>query len=225
MFLTLMERGKIMKNIVLIGAILLGAVACSKGGDERIGEQENIKVRKQIEALNDNQRNWALTMEKGLNERKYFIKAVEGAFLGEVSVNGVDFLIKAEMLASIPIVISDRSRTLDEINFELQNLTLTIHVKMENPRVLSSAVSCTIENHRPNIREGVIKIISNSCKNIFKLMLSDTLEQTDLLDRSTRSAQLARSVMSNEITQIDILNGLFESSASTEIYPFTLKRN
>ncbi|MCT4641212.1 MAG: hypothetical protein N4A33_02875 [Bacteriovoracaceae bacterium] len=213
-----------MKNMFMLLTIALIFVSCSKGGDDRLAKQESIRSTEQLNAQNQNQREWAKKMEKDLNKRKFFIEAIEGTYLGDLTVDGIDFVIKAEISSSIPISFSDRTRTLDEINYELENLAINLHVKLENPRVSNSAVSCTIEGYKPDIEKGLIKIISESCKNIFKFMVSDDLS---LVDRDTilsRARSLARSASLNEITQIDILSGIFESSISTKEYQFKMKR-
>ena len=48
-----------MKNIVIIILLSLTLYSCSKGGDERLKEQESIRSQEQINAQNENQREWA----------------------------------------------------------------------------------------------------------------------------------------------------------------------
>ena len=214
-----------MKTLMILAITLLSIVGCSKGGDERIAEQENIRSREQINAQNENNREWADKMEKDLNKRKYFIKSIEGTFTGELTVEGIDFVIKAMISPSIPISFSDRIRTLQEINYELENMAINLHIKLENPRVSNSAVSCTIEGYKPDVDKGMINIISESCKNIFKLLLSDDLNQLDREILYRDASELAKDVKQNNISQIDILSGFFESSVSTKEFQFKLQRN
>jgi len=214
-----------MKKIIIVLMTICSFVSCSKNGDERIADQEDIRARQQVDAQNENQNEWARKMEKDLDERKYFIKAIEGSFSGELTVDDIDFYIKAEMVSSLPIILSHRTRTLNEINYELENLALNLHVKLENPRVANSAVSCTIEGYKPDIKKGLIKIISESCKNIFQLMISDDLNLEEESVIRSRAEILAESARHNEISQINILSGIFESSVSTKQYKFKLKRN
>lgn len=214
-----------MKKTMILAITLLSIVGCSKGGDERIAEQENIRSREQINAQNENNREWADKMEKDLNKRKYFIKSIEGTFTGDLTVEEIDFVIKAMISPSIPISFSDRTRTLQEINYELENMAINLHIKLENPRVSNSAVSCTIEGYKPDVDKGMINIISESCKNIFKLLLSDDLNQLDREILYRDASELARDVKQNNISQIDILSGFFESSVSTKEYQFKLQRN
>lgn len=214
-----------MSKTLIIFFALLTFYSCSKGGDERLKEQESIRSQEQINAQNQNQREWAEKMEKDLNERKHFIQALEGSFMGELSLEGIDFAIKARFTSSIPIAFSDRIRTLDEINYELANLAMNINIKLENPRVSNSAVSCIVQNHKPDVEKGAINIISEACKNVFKLMLSDDLMMSDISEQKTRARELSRSVRNNEIDRIEILSGIFESSVSTKEYQFNIKRD
>jgi hypothetical protein len=214
-----------MKKLIILAITFLSIVGCSKGGDERIAEQENIRSREQINAQNENNQEWADKMEKDLNKRKYFIKSIEGTFRGDLAVEGIDFVIKAMISPSIPISFSDRIRTLQEINYELENMAINLHIKLENPRVSNSAVSCTIEGYKPDVDKGMINIISESCKNIFKLLLSDDLNQFNREILYRDASNLAKDVKQNNISQVDILSGFFESSVSTKEYQFKLQRN
>ena len=56
-------------------------------------------------------------------------------------------------------------------------------------------------------------------------MLADDLSVTDTNVVNSRARSLAQSIRQNEMSQIDILSGIFESSVSTTKYKFTLKRN
>lgn len=214
-----------MQRLLMTFLALLIFYSCSKGGDERLAEQENIRSQEQIRAQNENQREWARSMEKDLNERKYFIKALEGSFRGELDMENADFAVKAQFTSSIPIEFSDRVRTLDEINYELANLAININIKLENPRVANSAVSCIVENYKPDLNKGSIYIISEACKNVFKLMLSDDMQMTNITNEEARARVLSRSIRNNEIDQVEILSGVFESSISTKEYQFKLKRD
>ena len=115
-----------MKKLVMFLTLTTLIVSCSKNGDDRIAEQEEIRTREQIEAQNENQREWAEKLEKDLNDRKRFIKSIEGRFNGLIDVRESTFEIQAKFVSSIPIDFSDRVRTLDEINYELQNLNLNL---------------------------------------------------------------------------------------------------
>ncbi|MEX0799180.1 MAG: hypothetical protein WD025_07030 [Bacteriovoracaceae bacterium] len=213
-----------MKNLLFMLSALTVFVACSKGGDDRLAEQANIEAKEQYEAQNQNQRFWAEKMENDLNKRKRFISGIEGEFFGEVEIQDILFNINAQFVSSIPIEFPSRFRTLDEINFELQNLNLNLYLKLENPRVMNSAVTCVIEGYRPNVKEGLINIISESWKNTFHLAVSETMEKLSAPLALGQARVLSDSVVKGEIENIDILDGVFESSVSSKKYTFKLRR-
>ena len=174
---------------------------------------------------NENQKMWAEKMEEDLNKRKRFIQAIEGDFFGEVDVQNISFDINARFVSSIPIAFPSRVRTLDEINFELQNLNLNLFVKLENPRVPNSAVTCVVEGYRPDVNKGVINIITESCKNSFHLSISDsTLDVRSDEARLKDSRSLAAQVTSGSVSRVEKVQGVFESSTSNQKFKFQLRR-
>lgn len=213
-----------MKNLIIILPCVL-LLSCSKGGDDRLAEQADIQAREQYQAQNENQEMWAEKMEEDLNKRKRFIQAIEGDFFGEVDVQNISFDINARFVSSIPIAFPSRVRTLDEINFELQNLNLNLFVKLENPRVPNSAVTCVVEGYRPDVNKGVINIITESCKNSFHLSISDsTLDVRSDEARLKDSRSLAAQVTSGSVSRVEKVQGVFESSTSNQKFKFQLRR-
>tara|TARA_Y100001936_G_scaffold253695_1_gene320141 strand:+ start:2097 stop:2738 length:642 start_codon:yes stop_codon:yes gene_type:complete len=212
------------KNLIIILPCVL-LLSCSKGGDDRLAEQADIQAREQYQAQNENQKMWAEKMEEDLNKRKRFIQAIEGDFFGEVDVQNISFDINARFVSSIPIAFPSRVRTLDEINFELQNLNLNLFVKLENPRVPNSAVTCVVEGYRPDVNKGVINIITESCKNSFHLSISDsTLDVRSDEARLKDSRSLAAQVTSGSVSRVEKVQGVFESSTSNQKFKFQLRR-
>ena len=213
-----------MKNLIIILPCVL-LLSCSKGGDDRLAEQADIQAREQYQAQNENQKMWAEKMEEDLNKRKRFIQAIEGDFFGEVDVQNISFDINARFVSSIPIAFPSRVRTLDEINFELQNLNLNLFVKLENPRVPNSAVTCVVEGYRPDVNKGGINIITESCKNSFHLSISDsTLDVRSDEARLKDSRSLAAQVTSGSVSRVEKVQGVFESSTSNQKFKFQLRR-
>jgi len=210
-------------NFILIMAIIIFQ-SCSKNGDDRLAKQEEIRTKEQIEAQNENQREWGESMEKDLNNRKRFIQSIEGRFNGSIDVRESTFDIQAKFISSIPIEFPSRVRTLDEINFELQNLNLNLFVKLENPRVANSAVTCVVEGYRPDVKNGVINIITESCKNSFALSISNTLNNLSNEQTRSDSRALATQVISGAIDRVEYIQGTFEPSTTSKKYKFQLRR-
>ena len=186
------------------------AVSCSKGGDDRLAKQEEIRAREQVEAGNNNQRSLNAGAEKELNEMKSFMQAVEGEYSGFVEISNTPLEMYFEIVPSMPIQYYDRLRTREEIQFEKENLTLSIRVLLENPHVQNSAVTCVVENYRPLHQRGLITLVKEGCKNRISLSLTGEDDLSDILTRRQVS--------------VGTLKGSISTAVSSQKYNFKLER-
>jgi hypothetical protein len=76
-----------MRNILIIFISSLTLLACSKGGDDRLAEKENIKARQQLDAANENRRVLNEGAERELNELKFIMKTIEGKYKGSLTIS------------------------------------------------------------------------------------------------------------------------------------------
>lgn len=199
-----------MKNLIVLTMILLSLASCSKGGDDRIAEQEDIKARQQTSAENDNRRILSKEPENELNEIKYFMKAVEGRFKGSIEISSIPLDIYIEIVPSMEIKFYDRVRTLEEIRTNKEKLSLKIKTLIENPNVPNSGSICVIEGHNPDTKKGLMILIKEGCKNTFRLGLNDDTNPSD--------------ITSNNQDYVDLLSGSLSTGVSSTIYNFKLKR-
>lgn len=211
-----------MKHTIFLVLMTSIFISCSKSGDDALVKQADIQAQEGIRAQNQNQREWSDRMESDLNVRKKFIEAIEGNFYGEIKLLDINFLMNVQIIPSIPVEYPNRVRTFEEINFELQNLNLNIHIKLENPRVNNSAVSCVVTNYRPDVKNGLMTIISETCKNIFQFNLSDN--QNSSMERGERSRRLSRDIRDGYMTRVEVLEGYLETSVSSVKHYFKLGR-
>lgn len=215
------------KKVIFLLTLAVGLYGCGENKDEyldSLGKQNEISSQQQIQAERNEHERKAREMEKYLDERKVFIQALEGEFSGELNIDNNEFFISLEMIPSIPIEFYGRVRQLEEITYEIENLSLNLKVKMENPRVPNSASSCNIVNYKPDLSKGIINIISNECKNVFKFILSDTNETFELQQIYSEARDVSRQVIAGTIQTVEFLEGIFESSISSKKHTFKLER-
>ena len=219
---------KILTLLFLVTTIITG---CSKGGDKRLEEKADIQAQRDIQAINDNNNVIVEKLENDLNKRKQFIRSIQGEFEGKLTVEGTDYMMRLKITPTIPLEDNDRVRTIEEVNFEIQTLGMNINIKQWNPTVPLSAVTCTVQNYRPDIQKGLINIISENCKNLYEFYISDnTLDilslEVDVLrtEALKESRKLASKVSVQAITKIDFFVGLFESAVSAKSYKLKLER-
>jgi hypothetical protein len=199
-----------MKQLIILLLVTISIISCSKGGDGRLAQQEGIRAQEQINTENENRRRINEGAERELDTVKHFMEAVRGEYKGDVEILGSLYDIYVDVTASMPIYYYSRLRTKEEIQFEKEELTLTVRVLIENPSVPNSAVSCIIEDHRPNVNEGFMKIIKEGCNNTLKLFIS----KNDDLDDINSGRQLS----------VSNLVGSLSTGVSSKKYQIILKR-
>lgn len=201
--------------------IILLFISCSKNGDKRLEEQASIQSKQSVEAENNNQRQWVEKIESDLRKRKNYFNAIIGEYKGYFGVDGSEFSFFLTIDSSLPIVFPTRERTLSEVNFELEKLTLIFKLTLENPKIPNSAITCKIFNYQPNVDTGIFSLISENCSNTFNLALS-TIEKDQ--DRSKLARALAKDIHDRKISEVESFDILFESSSSSKKYRFSVTR-
>ena len=99
-------------------------------------------------------------------------------------------MIRLLITPTIPDYDVDRTRTLAELEYELQNLNLNIQIMQWNPNSQLSAVGCVLQNIKPDLKKGIMNLISEGCSNTYQLFLSE--EDKRESGRVTRSQALRR---------------------------------
>lgn len=212
------NRGNVMKFLMLI-VVAVSLVGCD--GEEGLKEQTQIQSKEQIQAQNENLEEWSAKLSADLEKRRAFINAVEGEFEGEFSVEQTSYSISVKIVPTIPDYDVDRTRTLAELEYELQNLNLNIHIVQWNPNSNISAVGCIIEDIKPDLKKGILDIISSKCSNSYSLYLSDDSRDTNYSVLSTSMAELIRA---GQVRYVQIFKGKLKSSTNAQNYEFTLNR-
>lgn len=208
-----------MKKRMLFGLMIFLLISCDS--EEGLKEQTKIQSQEEIQAQNQNLIDWSDQLEKDLEKRRLFIGAVAGEFEGEITVKQFRFSIRIKVASTIPDYQTDRVRTLAELEYEIQNLALNIHVIQWNPDLNMSAVGCVIENIRPDFKKGILNIISESCSNSYSLFLAN---DEGAASTEEIGVNLADQIRNGEINYIHMLKGKFQSSNNAKVYEFTLNR-
>jgi hypothetical protein len=199
-----------MSKLLVLSIIILSIVSCSKGGDERVAEQESIRATEQVNAENENRRRLSEGPEQELNGIKYFMRSVEGEYKTSIEISGIPLDVYIEIIPSKEIVFYSRIRTSDEILADKQQLTLTVKALIENPNVSNSGSTCIFEEHRPNIKRGQMKLIKEGCKNTFRLSLGEGINVSDII--------------TNRQEYVDQLIGSLSTGVNSKKYDLVLER-
>lgn len=209
-----------MKKILML-LVALSLVSCGDG-EEGLKEQTVIQVKEEIDAQNQNLAQWAEKLEKDLDERRAFINAVEGEFEGEFRVGQSDFNIRLVLLPTIPDYKVDRTRTIAELEYELQNLNLNIQVMQWNPATQLSAVGCILEDIKPDLMKGLLNLIAESCTNTYQIFLAE--DEVASEDTKKESIRIVQMIQEGRINFVQMLKATLRSSTNANVYKFTLNR-
>lgn len=184
--------------------ILMVLAACDKPSsldntkNRALSEQEAAN-----ESQNENLARKAKLMEADLQSRFHFYEANSGMFEGKFNISGYDIITKLELAPSIAIAPSERVRTLEEIQQDINNLSMKAQVTFINSKTGRAVGGCTFDGMKAFLKEGIIPLKNESCKNRYTLSLSDgkSLSSPELI-KKVREA-LAAQTLSGEIKQIN----------------------
>lgn len=215
-----------MKTKCLLFLILGFSFTACSDGKEGLKEQTGIQTQEQINASNKNLEIWAEKLKVDLDKRRSFINAIAGEFEGGFVLYETEFKVRLLLAPTIPDYEIDRTRTLAELEYELQNLNLNIQIIQWNPESKFS-VGCVIEDIKPDPKKGLLNLISETCPNTYQLYLSDepnvrvNIKDEDLLNKSVK---LASQVESGDVKYIQSLVGKLRSSNNAQVHSFSIHR-
>lgn len=212
-----------MKTNILILSLLAAFVTGCGDGEEGLKTQTLIQTKEEINAQNQNIEVWSAKLGGDLKKRRAFIKAVEGEFEGEFLVKSSTYMIRLLITPTIPDYDVDRIRTLAELEYELQNLNLNIQIMQWNPNTQFSAVGCILEGIKPDLKNGILNLISENCSNTYQLFLSEGEVETEA-DARLGSQSMAALVREGRVNLIESFKGKLRSSTNANTYSFSLDR-
>lgn len=215
-------------NKVVCIALLMTLGACNEKDEkvtESIRNQSEITAVNQVQAENNNWREQAEKMELDLRTRQRFFQGLKGRYQGSFKTKDGEFNIRLTLtpnLAPYDFSAHRQLRRLEEIISDLGHLSFSVQVIQWNPRNSLSAVSCRVDEVRPDITKGEIIISNSACPNLYLLKISD--DESDSYQEARHSEALSRELLSGRAEQVSLLVGEILPSSNAEIYPFQVRR-
>jgi hypothetical protein len=222
----------------LITRLLIIFVTCASIGctslDEQIAEQERIRGQvssaESVMAGNADLERKARAMEADLDRRQRFYQGVAGRFTSEAipEPGGQSRRFQVELAASVPPYRSSRVRALEEIIFDLNNLSLTVRVTLVDPAT-GGMFPCTFTEVRPNTSTGQIELIAPTCPYTYTFwLLPPGSEPPPAGDPGAvivaGSSQTARALLDQRIVEVDAFMIRGFSSVTPGTYEFQARR-
>ncbi len=194
-----------MKKIFLLLPLFL--VACAKPDSSNL---EDVKNR-EVEVENENLRRKATEMEARLAKQQRLFTALSGTYEGKFIVGTKEYKKRIMLIPSLPPYNAGRSRTLEEITADLNNLTFTVQTTTLNAQTGAGVDQCGLGHVRLSYETGIINAASEGCSTIYIINLYESNGRTDdlLLEKpgvAQKSHDLVQKVYSQELT---IINEIF----------------
>lgn len=208
-----------MKTILALSLVLLTS-ACGNQSDDRLKEVSKV----QSEADQDVQKARAQELEADLAQRQLYYQALTGEFEGTVKTDGGDFSVRINLVPKVPAYKPSRVRTVEEVTSDLIDLGFKIQVVQWNPLNESTAMGCVFEEIKPNLEEGAIYAIADSCPSFFSLFPSkEDLAAIDP-DHKKESRGMSASILKGGTKQVNRLVALSKPSSNPKMFKFDLTR-
>ncbi len=199
---------------------------------QRARAEGRAQAEAEINAGNANLSAKAQLMEADLATRHLFYQALKGTYEGALATERGEFKVRITLVPSLPPATYVRSRQLEEITSDLNNLFFHAQVLQWNPANRLSSVGCRVENIRPDINKGEIAIASSNCPNLYKLRIADpeaersvrTEENPTPKDPEVSNAT-ATAIRDGKITELAEIRGEVHPTTNASIYTLSVKRS
>lgn len=208
-----------MKKIFLVILLSLGFIACDKKSST---DGTYKRARAEEEAGNDNLARKAQLMEQDLRRRYRFYSGISHAYLAQFQINERQYRARMIFSPTRHIVDAGRTRTLEEIQDDLDNLFLNVKVSIWDEEGTIGTPGCTFEKMSPDIMTGKIELISSGCPLSYSLRL--TTPDTTREQRNEVSRLLAEALRNGDEDKIDFIHVSSSSTYNPNGYEFLLER-
>jgi hypothetical protein len=210
-----------MKKIITLMALSVILAACDqKGSTSDTKDRARAEGEAETEVNNNNTDRRALKMEADLQKRYRFYKGVSGDFESSFKIKETTYKGKITFSPTIHILESERVRTVEEIQDDLNNLFLNAQVYIWTEDF--GIIGCVFERVRADINTGVIQLFSSECTNSLEIRL--TTKNTKAKDRKDTSELLAQSLVSGAQESIEYLHAEVSSKHNPNGYEFIGKK-
>lgn len=187
--------------LIFLPVVLL---ACAKPDPNNLED----KAKREIEIENENTRKKAQIIETDLERRQRFFASLEGTYVGTFQANNKQFETQMTFVPSLPPYQAGRTRTIEELTADLNNLFFTIQVKHTNSEDGYTVGGCIISQVRPNYDAGQALAANENCSSVYMISLYNSEGSLgDLLSEMPnvpkKSHELAQKILSKQLTQIE----------------------
>lgn len=189
---------------------------------EQARQQGRAQAQEQLNVENGNLTSRSTKMESDLAKRHRFYQALAGTYEGQLATEQGNYSIRITLVSSLPPYKSDRTRQLEEITQDINNLYLNAQIVQWSSENQLSSVGCRVTQIRPDMINGTISIASPECANIYLLSINSSSQVTAKPFAQSKTA--ASSVQKGKLKTIPSLTGEVRPTTNSAIYQLYANR-
>lgn len=201
-----------MIKAILLATLAVLSVACGNDND-RLKEKSRMEGETLTSVENNNLAAKAAAMEKDLTRRHRFYQAVKGTYEGTLTGAEGSYKVRITMSPSLAPIVVTRTRQLEEIASDLNNLMMNTKASLWDPGSNLSSVSCIVSDIRPDVEKGEITIAKEGCQNFYSLKIADA-------GTNAAPSDLAQLVLKGDILSVQSIEGRIQPATNSTIYQF-----
>ncbi|MDZ4660537.1 MAG: hypothetical protein SGJ18_02840 [Pseudomonadota bacterium] len=220
---------RISKLTVFTLALCLTFLSACNKDELRMTDKANIEGEAQAQGQRKAEALRALEMEKDLAIRQRFYQALSGKFDGTIKstlANGeiLELNVRFTFVPSLPPYNSERSRALDEIISDINNLFFTVEVLHWDAKDSAIVFGCVFEKVRPDVAKGTINLAKDGCPSLFSLNIFEPDPSNPKPNLEVVSERLSNEILTGVKDKVDEIKGLRQSTKTTSVFELSLKR-
>lgn len=189
---------------------------CAEQSAEKLKDRAKAEEQANRDVNNENIDQRSQALEDELQRRFRFFSGVNHTYEGTMISNQTAFVVKIDLSPSLFPPRVSRPRSLEEVQFDLNNLSLHAVVNFIDKKSLTGIGGCTFASIKPDLRRGVIFLISDECPQTFYLELKD-----EALNESSEA--LASRLYAGELSRVDSFRVKAKSKHLTQERNFFVK--
>jgi hypothetical protein len=212
-----------MKKITLLLIMCFGFSACDNtSSSDATKDRARAERGAETDIENENLAKKSKMMEEDLKRRYRFFSGVENHYEGKFLIGKDQYQLKMTLVPTLRIVNSDRVRTLEEIQDDLNNLAFTVQTATWYVKDNVGISGCVFEKSKPDLATGVLHLASETCPNRFIVTLTTLSTKSE--DRLNTSAILARDLLNGNTDFADYLHVEASSKYNPQGWNALIKR-
>ena len=213
------------QTLVSLATLLM---VCGSGCNS-LDDSQKHTADLQIQATNQDLQVKTAAAQTELSIRQRFFQGVSGIYEGQVTrAEGAsrNFSTRLIISATVPRYGSDRTRSLDEINSDLKQLSLNVQV-VQWDQDTGATWGCVFVNQPPDIEQGNLGLMDTICPVTYQIWLMPSGSNNSGAagaSVSGNSSAIAQSLISDQMTDVSALAVEMIPTKEKEIYRFSVKR-